>query len=368
MRQNAYLNRAPRYRDNRGFGLVEVLVGLAIGMLTILLIMQVMTSFEGQKRTTGGANEAQTNGSIALYTIQRMVQTAGFDLPMYSEIFRPLSCAAEPTIDHDGNAATPDIGIYPVFITDGGAAAGASHSITVLSGAAPPAVAAQTGQSLSGVPSLIRQLLAGGVVGVDNNLGCQAGDLALVMQSSRIYAAPQCYLRRVSAITGTTQITLDSTAALSVGDGISCLKNWSRQVYGVANGNMLENTNTIVTGIVNIQAQYGISAVAESNEIVNWVNATGAWAAPSVADRKLIKAMRIAVVARSGLLERENVTTACSSLNSANPTGLCAWAGTAADPAPSIDLSDNPDWRRYRYRVFESVVPLRNVISGMNTL
>ena len=364
-------NRSHYHPRLAGFGLIEVLVGLAIGMLTILVIMQVMTTFEGQKRTTGGGNEAQTNGSVALTTIQRMVQTAGFDLPMYSDIFRPLNCTPEPTIDHDADAATAPIGIYPFFVTDGGAAAGASDTITVLSGMQPPAAAAQTGQSLSGVPSLITQLLAGGVVGVDNNMACRTGDIALVMQSSRIFPSPRCYLKNVTAVDSAdpTRLTLDNTTSMAVGDGISCLKNWSQQAYSVANGNLMENTNAIVTGIVNIQAQYGISAVANTNEIANWVDATGAtWAAPSIADRKRIKAVRIAVVARTGLLEKEAVTPACSSLNSAKPTGLCAWAGTATDPAPRIDLTNDPDWQRYRYRVFETVIPLRNIISGMATL
>ena len=56
-----------------GFGLAEILVGLAVGLITTLVVMQTVTTFEGQKRTTGGNAEAQTNGSIALYTIQRQV-------------------------------------------------------------------------------------------------------------------------------------------------------------------------------------------------------------------------------------------------------------------------------------------------------
>lgn len=358
--------KRPRY--SHGFGLTEVMIGMVIGLLTILVIMQVMTTFEGQKRTTGGANESQTNGSIALYTIQRMVQTAGFDLPLYSEVFRPLNCNPEPTIDHDGNGATPDIGVYPIFITDGGVAAGASDTITVLSGIVPPAVAAQTGQSMSGLPSMITQLPGGNVIGVDNNLGCQTGDIALTMQSSRIFPNPTCTLKTVGALIGTDQITLNTTAGITVGDGISCLKGWTQLAYSVANDSLMENTSAVVAGIVNLQAQYGISATANSNQIVNWVDATGIWAAPSIDNRKLIKAIRLAVVARSGLLERDNVSQNCASVNTPNPAGVCAWEGTAADPAPTLDLSNNADWQRYRYRVFETVIPLRNVIWGMNTL
>ncbi len=61
-----------------GFSLVEILVGLVIGLLATLVILQVFSVFEGQKRTTTGVADAQTNGSIALYTLARDLQRAGF--------------------------------------------------------------------------------------------------------------------------------------------------------------------------------------------------------------------------------------------------------------------------------------------------
>jgi type IV pilus assembly protein PilW len=90
----------------------------------------------------------------------------------------------------------------------------------------------------------------------------------------------------------------------------------------------------------------------------------------SVADRNRIKAVRIAVVARNGLLEKTNVdgSTVCSSLDSAAPTGICSWAGTAESPAPAIDLSNDANWQQYRYRVYETIIPLRNMIWSKNTL
>lgn len=116
--------------------------------------------------------------------------------------------------------------------------------------------------------------------------------------------------------------------------------------------------------------------------IREWVDATGVWAnlndeAADVARRNRIKAVRIAVVARSGVLERDNVTAACDQ-STAPPTGLCAWANvpaggaiTTASPAPAINLNPNnanPDWQRYRYRVFETIIPLRNLIWNRTSL
>ena len=42
--------------------------------------------------------------------------------------------------------------------------------------------------------------------------------------------------------------------------------------------------------------------------------------------------------------------------------GPCAWSDSLADPAPLVDLRANADWRKYRYRVYQTVIPIRNVI------
>jgi type IV pilus assembly protein PilW len=122
--------------------------------------------------------------------------------------------------------------------------------------------------------------------------------------------------------------------------------------------------------VVNLQAQYGISASAASNQITAWVEPSGAtWAAPTVANRNRIKAIRISVIARNSKSETTSISAACSSTTAASPTGLCAWEGTAASPAPAVDLSQmDANWARYRYRVFSTIIPLRNVIWSKDTL
>jgi type IV pilus assembly protein PilW len=353
-----------------GFSLVEILVGLLIGLLTTLVIMQVFTVFEGQKRSTTGSADAQTNGSIALYTIQRDVQMAGFGLPVFDTVNPSLKCDPSPTVDHDNNAATAKIDIFPLSITDGGAAAGASDSIAVRYGST----------SMGGVSTNIIGV-AGSVAGVANNLGCQNNDIALISNGAA------CGMTRVNdadLAADTIHITLQSApASLVANASLACLGRWNQFEYTIG-GNQLQRNDAssvvptpIVADIVNIQAQYGVSASANSNQVTQWVDATGAWAAPGntsvvcdavTANRNCIKAVRVAVVARNGLLEKTNVTAACSSITAAAPTGLCAWEGSAASPAPTIDLSNDADWQRYRYRVFETIIPLRNMIWSRNTL
>ncbi|HVK95151.1 MAG TPA: prepilin-type N-terminal cleavage/methylation domain-containing protein, partial [Noviherbaspirillum sp.] len=60
-----------------GFSLIEIMVGLAMGMVSMVVIMQVFSVFEGGKRTTTGGADAQSNGAISLYMIERDVRMAG---------------------------------------------------------------------------------------------------------------------------------------------------------------------------------------------------------------------------------------------------------------------------------------------------
>ena len=46
--------RFARFRQ-AGFTLIELMVGMAIGLLATIIIMQVMSLFEAQRRTTTGS-------------------------------------------------------------------------------------------------------------------------------------------------------------------------------------------------------------------------------------------------------------------------------------------------------------------------
>jgi type IV pilus assembly protein PilW len=374
-RQNSFHRQA-------GFSLVEILVGLVIGLLATLVIMQVFSVFEGQKRTTTGSADAQTNGSIALYTIGREIKMAGFGLIPATN--SPLGC----TILDPGATGITDIS--PVIITDGGAGVGASDTITVRYG----------DTASGGVPSQITKVgLADGLasdndVGISNNMGCHVGDVALIVKGAT------CSLTNVNGPTdiaippvastpaNSISVTLDSVPGGAKDYSLSCLGNWVRTVFrvnpnydptgatGAANSQAyLERSgDPSVADIVNIQAQYGISASANTNQITNWVDAkdglaSGDWGPGlTVPNRNRIKAIHVAVVARNGLLEKDNVTGTCTTVKGTANNGPCAWDDSNYDAAPAINLSNDPNWQRYRYRVFETIIPLRNMIWAKGTL
>jgi len=356
---------SPHYQS--GFSLVEILVGLVIGLLATLVIMQVFSVFEGQKRTTTGTADAQTNGSIALYTIGQEMQMAGYGLLPAED--SPLECT---TLNFDATGITD---ISPVTIIDGGTAAGASDTISIR----------YATSASGGVPSTIG-LVGGNAITIDNNMGCQDADIALIVNGAT------CNFTTVNptAPPDLTTVTLQNPAGAINGANLSCLGAWNVTLFRInPNYDPTDPLNSqaylerdgapSVADIVNIQAQYGISGTANSNLVTQWVDATGGWAAPTVADRNRIKAVRISVVARNGLQEKDIVTPlrasgkACSSLTATSPVGLCAWDATSASPtvaspAPEINLTNDPNWQYYRYRVFETIIPLRNMIWSKETL
>lgn len=382
-----------------GFSLVELMVGLVIGLLATLAIMQVFSAFEGQKRTTSGTADAQTSGSIALYTLQRDLQLAGFGLPLYDEANMPLKCntPAYPVVDHDNNAVTPNINMSAVDIIDGTNATDSDTVIVRYSASASGGVPVP----VVGIPNIALKRVA-----VNNNMACFNADVVYAVTGNT------CDATRVNdntidpvatpVRTNYTTITLSSLPASIVDKtSLSCLTRWNEIRYlvdtSIANNPQLARLDTfgntavapVVSGIVNMQAQYGISANPTSNQITQWVNATGAWETkidPVTgiytktpgntsnvcnalnANRNCIKAVRVAIVARNGLLEKlPAVSNACSSTTVANPTGVCAWDATSANPivaspAPVIDLSNTASWNQYRYKVYETIIPMRNVV------
>lgn len=335
----------PGIHVQRGLSLIELMVAMVIGLLTTLVVMQVFSAFEGDKRTTTSAADAQTNGTIALYQIKRQIAIAGYGLPTLGGgdpgTNLPYSCT-ENGLNFGG------VGLFPVVLVDG--AGGASDTVLVRSGTSV------TG----GVP--LKALGGAGtpIIGVNNSTGCRVGDWVLLSNST---TGLQCATGPSVTAVSDTQITLSANSPAWLGTAnskIACVRGWTELTYAVDSGrgalvsSLAANAPILVDGIVSIQAQYGVAAGKNSNLVVQWVEPTGAYADPvSLASRQLIRAIRIAVVARSGLRERDDVTS-----------NALTWAGGA------IDLADLPgvDPQKFRYRVFETVIPLRNIIWSSNSL
>jgi type IV pilus assembly protein PilW len=131
---------------------------------------------------------------------------------------------------------------------------------------------------------------------------------------------------------------------------------------------------TVADNIVSIQAQYGFDTRPDatfrgdtSARVVQWsdtmIDADGLGVAGDAGDYQRIAALRIAVVARSKSPERAAPGATCTATTAlpqvfatAEPAGV-----EAAPVTVNVGVTgDSVDWHCYRYRVFETIVPLRN--------
>ena len=118
----------------------------------------------------------------------------------------------------------------------------------------------------------------------------------------------------------------------------------------------------LISNVVNVQAQYGVANTG-SQEVSCWTSAAigntgcgisaGNWSAPAAADVKRIKAVRVAVVVRSAIAEKPSSGSTCDTTTSAP----ISWEG-----GPPIVLTHVPQWQCYRYKVFQTVIPIINVL------
>jgi type IV pilus assembly protein PilW len=358
--KNTHLSK--KGSNQNGFSLVELMVGLVIGLLATIVIVQVFSTFEGRKRSTSGSSDAQTNGSIALMSIQRNVQMAGYGLPLPMADIKnsSLKCAAFADFDPDNNANN-STNLFPLVIQNGAT----SDTITVRFSTT----------AMGAIPvEIVNAANATGPTGLalSNNIGCKDNDIALISNGNT------CRMTTVVDANGNPNtlknIRLNALTAagnpLVNGAKFACMGNWQNYTYQIVNNELRLNGQPIVSEAVNLQAQYGISATADSNQVDEWLTPTAGngFATPTVADRNRIKAIRVAIVVRNGLLEKEAVSTACSSTTAASPSGVCAWDGSVYGQAPTVNLTATANWDRYRYRVFATIIPVRNMLWSKEAL
>ncbi len=143
-------------------------------------------------------------------------------------------------------------------------------------------------------------------------------------------------------------VSLDSTNSLLINIGNLIWQQWSIQNNSLVMTNNLTGINTVVAdNIVQMRIQYGINDGLTSN-IQSWVEPTGIWAAPDLQGIERIRAVRIAIVARSA--KRERPTNGANGCNATTAFPV-PWIGSAP-----LDLSGDPNWQCYRYRVLQTVI------------
>jgi len=329
-----------------GFSLVELLVGIVVAMAAIIVVMQVFRISEGQRRSTTGTDDAQTSGAVALTLMQRDLRQAGQGF-MSAQL---LGCSL--ALGNGQTLAT----LAPVIINPAGIPAGDSKTDVLLvaygSGWGAPEgslIAIQPGPATYAVPS---------------SMSYQVGDRIIATPQTR--ASPcSLNLTNISQQPTTTDVTV-ALGLASAANGI--LFNLGRtprfNVYAVRSGKLTlcdyltqdctstdaKNWTELSEGIVSLRAQYARDTSLPNRD-----------AAADTFDQSTpatfcgwgrIVGVRVAMVARGRQPEKTDVTAAA-------PT----WSGSASTP---IELTGS-DWKLYRYKTFDTTVPLRNTPLAADT-
>lgn len=378
------INHLPRLaRREQGISLIEMMVGILIGLVCVLVILQLLSSWEGRKRTTTSGSDAQISGTLAAFTMDRDLRLAGYGfglagsdvmgclVPATSTLVGPISFRLRPV--EISQAATDD----------------KPDTITILYGNSPYFVASQ--------PMLSSAPLAKTLKSRD---GFQKGDVMMVTGNTPV----DCRMVEITDQDIADAVTLKHEATSYTTFG-GVLKNaeWNtaagtaatfntgrvfnlgpapvRSVWTVNTGTQtLTRYNSfreapdkavdIASDVVTLKAQYGIDA--NDNGIIESTE----WKDPDpiavIPDWTKIRAIRFGILVRSRQFERAELNSGAAVTPNA-PT----WAeGTKTFTLKNLDGSNDsgsagitgPDapnnWRNYRYRVYENVVPLRNMIWG----
>lgn len=345
-----------------GLSLVEVMVAVLIGLIGILIITQAYITGDRFNRSTLGEGGAQTNGLIALYTVERDVRLAGYGIANTAA----LGCGDihwyyDPSYSGSAGGTLPDIELAPILIT---VTAGEPDQVTIMYGTEAERMMPSTISAFNPSSSEVT---------VDGTAGFQINDLILLVNPAG------CTLGKITQVQpGPQKLQLNPGVSApynppawgsfpttyNPGDMIMNLGNPIVRSYSinsrklrVTDGLLQSGASTpqdLVDGILDMRAEYGKDTngdgVVETWNTVKPVNS---------AEWQQVLAARIGVLARIGNFERPSVSG--GNCDATTPANAPTWSG--ATQFTKIDLVTlGSEDRCYRYRVFETTIPLRNMI------
>ena len=376
-----------------GFSLIELLVAMIIGLIVSLAVYTVLTTFEERKRTSTSVNDISQSNTYALYLLDKKLRSAGSGfsagLQGAQSAVSTFGCQINVALNgvqllprvaaFDGAfiAVNPIVRVAPVIILDNvaGAAGAGGDVIIAMSGNSGTA---ETATPLTGIASANQ-------LNVDNNINFRANDRVLAARRPIAGAMQPCLFEQVNngfasasaaiavalggpyyqaAINGINLSSyLNDTLAVNLGQAPQF------EMFAVGNNNTMfsydllrapsalaaaPNPSTFIEGAFQMHALYGIDNDGDPNvATINWVAPTGAYAsanllAGTVAANSLlntIKAVKIGLITRTALLERNAVSGANVTL--------------FANTVPLVVALNDPN---FRYQTSEITVPLRNTL------
>jgi len=399
---------APLQFRQRGLTLIELLIAMVIGLIAVLVVTQVAITFQAQKRSTVGAAEAMDEGAVALYTMRREIMGAGYGI-IDSDLTACRIQAHEARPDTPATARDFSFSIYPVLINQG--AGGAADTITVNYSSSPMmATATMLIQDFSGDEMTNLKLTS--------RYGFNPGDVIVVADSPRRNPARDCSMYQVTALptdaenadtvehrytmyTNLTGANVPSRFNKAGGLGITIggavqggakfdankTKVFNMGPSPVSNAYTVQNdrlvfteglsgtTTVLLENVVTFQAQFGLDGRAGTQNDLqvpsqNYVQGTGGYSdridldgfgnpidadgngiVSDSGDWLRVGSVRIAIVLRN----RQPEINSDGSCSATTIAPSWSWGSVALGTLPA-------DWQCYKYKAFETVVPLRNMI------
>jgi type IV pilus assembly protein PilW len=377
-----------------GFSLVELMVSVVIGMLALMFATRMITGSEQSKQAALGGSSSMHNGMLALFSISGDAAQAGFGLN-------------DPIIAGCNTVFSDTAGYALAPATRGATTVRPLTAVVIESnGANPDRITFYAGSSTAGTGTLrvTSNYSTGTRIDVDRvPYGFAENDVIVVAPEQ---AGGTCALAQLSSDPGAlSPPPAQQYVVIATGTGyrfnsgalgasytggaarlfnLGPMKTLAFHTWSVADGFLQlrstdlsgseQNPASVADNIVSIKAQYGFdtrvgaSFMPESGlQVGRWsatmIDADGDGVVGGAGDYQHIAAVRLAVIARSKAPERPAPGAACNA-TAALPTvfGGAGQPGvTAAPVSVNVAVTGDPvDWHCYRYRAFETIVPLRN--------
>jgi type IV pilus assembly protein PilW len=415
-----------------GFTLVEVMIGLLIGLIGIVVIMETYAVSEGYRRTTTSGTDAQVNGAIAMYLMQRELRDAGYNLQPYV-----ANGCTSVVVWFDSLGKSRLLRFVPVEINPAGIPPGDANTDVILisygnADTSVTGINANQDNSVNTDPFTIQV----------NETSFRNGDYLFSMQPNAAGGPPSCVMHELTNVhnpagncgqaqpatiqlehkaiqyknfyQGCQMVQAQHNAAAGIldqngaavpyvnqatgGQVFSMGPTPSAKIYAIRGGNLtvcesftsdctdVTQYNVLVNDIVSMRAILGGDVAGapppSAGPLGQLHDGTiDQWSRNPLNNSNDVRntvAIAIELTARSGLLEKSSTGSPdpanCDATKASNlPDGAQTtdWyssyiplaAGSLAGAKIDLSLSDpNGHWNCYRYKLFQSVVPLRNLM------
>ena len=380
---------APVNLKRLGFTIIEMMVAVAIGMILIVVITNLISRHEATRRSLTSGNESTLSASFVSYALDREIRSAGSGFShdrgvAYGCLLRAkrnnVQLLPSPAALPAPFAGLPLNLVLAPAMAHPGIGAGGSDVLVINSGTSGMAEIGMKMRPLSASTTQMR---------FENTIGLRGNDVILMFD-----AGNGCLIEEVKApfsggvdpITGLVIDTVDLAGTYYSADvaGRNLVDFKGARVSNI--GNSVNNpprflafgldTNSrlmsydllqtdgntapqlLADGVLDMRIRYGVDTTVPDADgaLDTWLAPTnaaytpGALAAGGFRSIGRVMAVRVGLIVRGDLTERDNISPETITLFSTLPAAL------------QVTRTLSADERRQRVRVVEFTIPIRNAM------